>query len=144
MLFRSIKHFGGLYPEGMPLYDNFNSVLQTGFSNKHNVSVEAGSDKTTLKARASYLNQTGVIKTTDYSRFNLSLSGKAEITSWLKFEGSMQYSSTQNTKVPRGVDGPLFLAMKWKTTVALYAIAKAQKMGGVGREIGRASCRERV
>ena len=25
----------------------------------------------------------------------------------------MQYSSTQNTKVPRGVDGPLFLAMKW-------------------------------
>ena len=107
------KHFGGLYPEGMPLYDNFNSVLQTGFSNKHNISVEAGSDKATLRAGASYLNQTGVIKTTDYSRFNLSLSGKAEITSWLKFEGSMQYSSTQNTKVPRGVDGPLFLAMKW-------------------------------
>lgn len=107
------SRFGGLYPEGTKLYDNFSSVLQTGFSNKHNVSVEAGSDKATLRAGVSYLDQTGVIKTTNYSRFNLSLSGKAEITKWLKFEGSMQYSSTNNSKVPRGTSGPLYLAMRW-------------------------------
>lgn len=106
-------HFGARYPEGTKLYDNFNSVLQTGFSNKHNISVEARSDKSSLRAGASYIQQTGIIKTTDYSRFNLSLSGKAEITEWLKFEGSMQYSSTGNTKVVRGVEGPLYLAMQW-------------------------------
>ena len=75
--------------------------------------VEAGSDKATLRAAASFLDQTGVIKTTDYGRTNLTLSGKADITKWLKFEASMQYTSTTNTKALRGTSGPLYLAMRW-------------------------------
>ena len=107
------SRYGGLYPDGTQLYDNISSVLQTGFTSKHNVSVEAGSDKATIRAAASFLDQTGVVKTTDYSRMNISLSGKAEITNWLRFEASMQYSSTKNTKAPRGTSGPLYMAMRW-------------------------------
>ncbi|MDE5858743.1 MAG: TonB-dependent receptor plug domain-containing protein, partial [Muribaculaceae bacterium] len=81
--------YGTKYPEGTQLYDNVSAILQTGHSMKHNVSVETGNDKATLRAGASFLDQTGVIKTTDYDRTNLSLSGKAEITKWLKFEASM-------------------------------------------------------
>ena len=107
------SRFGGAYPEGYPLYDNIAAVLQTGFSQTHNVSVEGGTDKITVRGGASYLDQTGVVKTTDYSRLNLSLSGRAEITKWLNFESTMQYSTTTNTKANKGNGGPLWRAVRW-------------------------------
>ncbi len=107
------SRYGGLYPEGVQLYDNIDAVLRTGFSSKHNVSVEGGSDKASIRASASFLDQEGVVKTTDYSRMNVSLSGKGKINKWLRFEGSMQFVSTENTKVPRGTSGPLYRAMLW-------------------------------
>ena len=107
------NRYGAMFPEDMQLYDNISAVLQTGFTQKHNVSVEAGNEKASIRAGASFLDQTGVIKTTDYSRTNLTVAGKAEITKWLKFEGSMQYTGTTNTKAQRGTNGPLYLAMQW-------------------------------
>ncbi len=105
--------YGGLYDDGTKLYDNLSSVLQTGFTSKHNISIEGGNEKSTIRASASYLGSTGVVKTTDYKRTNLSLSGKTEVNNWLKFEGSMQYANTGNNKALRGTEGPLYLAMRW-------------------------------
>jgi TonB-linked SusC/RagA family outer membrane protein len=108
-----INRFGGLYPEGMQLYDNFANVLQTGFTQRHNFSAEGGTDKVTLRAGVSTLDQKGVIKTSDYNRFNITLSGRAIINSWLTVESSLQYASTKNNKVPIGTEGPLYRSMLW-------------------------------
>ncbi len=108
-----LSRFGGKYVPGMTLYDNIDAILQTGFTMRHNISVEGGSDRVTLRASASTLDQQGVIITSDFSRFNLSLSGKAEVTKWLTVESTMQYASTENNKVPLGVSGPLYMAMRW-------------------------------
>ncbi len=105
--------YGGEYPAGMNLYDNIDAILQTGFSQRHNLSVEAGTERATIRGGVSYLDQKGVIKTTAYDRLNLSLSGKAAITEWLNFESSLQYVNTNNNKVMRGTDGPLYRAMIW-------------------------------
>ncbi len=105
--------FGAEYPAGTKLYDNVTAILQTGLTQRHNVSVEAGTDRATIRGGISFLEQEGVIKTTDYDRFNLSLSGQAKITDWLKFESSMQFTRTNNNKVMRGTDGPLYRAMLW-------------------------------
>ena len=105
--------FGAEYPAGSKLYDNVEAILQTGITQRHNLSVEAGNDRASIRGGVSYLDQEGVIKTTDYDRFNLSLSGQAKITDWLKFESSMQFTRTNNHKVLRGTDGPLYRAMIW-------------------------------
>jgi TonB-linked SusC/RagA family outer membrane protein len=105
--------YGGLYPEGTKLYDNVGSILQTGFTSRHALSFEGGSGKTTLRASASWLDGTGIIKTTNYSKLNITLAGKSDIKKWLSIEGSMQYASVENNKVPLGTDGPLYLAMRW-------------------------------
>src|SRR5690606_34280665 len=47
--------FGGLYPSGMSLYDNFAAVLQTGFTQRHNISVDGGSEGATIRATLSSL-----------------------------------------------------------------------------------------
>jgi len=111
--FYNQANFGGLFPEDTKFYDNIAAVLQTGYSYKHNVSVEGGTDKLTLRATASYMDQTGVIKTTGYSRTNLSLSGQAQINKWFRFESSIQYAKTANAKTSKGTLGPLYYAMKW-------------------------------
>lgn len=105
--------YGGLYPEGTKIYDNIDAVLQTGVQQRYNLSVEGGSDKATIRGSFSQLNETGVIKTTEYKRTNLSLAGKAEITDWLTFEGALQYTNTKNNKVRTGTAGPLYRAMLW-------------------------------
>jgi TonB-linked SusC/RagA family outer membrane protein len=107
------NRFGGLYPEGMKLYDNFSKTLQTGFTQRHNFSAEGGSDKITLRAAVSTLDQKGVIKTSDYNRFNISLSGRAVINTWLTVESSLSYAATKNNKVPIGTEGPLYRSMLW-------------------------------
>ncbi|HSO77756.1 MAG TPA: carboxypeptidase-like regulatory domain-containing protein, partial [Bacteroidales bacterium] len=109
----NISRYGGLYPSGITLYDNVAAILQPGFTSRHNLSAEGGTERITLRASASFLEQDGVIKTSDYSRFNLSLSGKATINKWLNFESSMQYANTDNNKVPIGTEGPLYRAMLW-------------------------------
>jgi TonB-linked SusC/RagA family outer membrane protein len=105
--------YGGLYPDAMTLYDNVAAILQPGYSSRHNISVEGGSDKVTLRASARLLNQEGVIKTTDNSMFNLSLSGTAQVNKWMRVEAAMQYVSADNNKALSGTDGPLYLAMRW-------------------------------
>jgi TonB-linked SusC/RagA family outer membrane protein len=107
------KKYGNEYDDGMTLYDNIGAILQTGFSSKQNISVEAGSKTASIRGSVSYLNNKGVVPTTDYDRVNLSLSGKAEITEWMKFEGSMQYINTTNSKALKGTSGPLYKAMLW-------------------------------
>ena len=107
------SRYGGLYPDGMKLYDNVEAVLQTGVMARHNISVEGGSDKASIRASASTMDQSGVIKTTGYGRTNFSLAGKVKVDKWLDVETSMQYVHTTNKKALRGTDGPLYRAMLW-------------------------------
>jgi TonB-linked SusC/RagA family outer membrane protein len=107
------SRFGGLYPGSVAFYDNIGAVLQTGFMQRHNLSVEGGSDKATIRASGSFQDARGVIKTTSDTRINLSINGQAQINQWLKFEGSMQYANTGTNKALRGTDGPLYRAMLW-------------------------------
>lgn len=110
------SRFGGKYTEGTQLYDNVNALLQTGFSQNHNLSVEGGTEKVTLRAAAELIDQKGVVKTTDYNRLNLSLSGTAQVTKWLDFNATLAYTKSDNHKSKKGTDGPLYRASRWPLT----------------------------
>lgn len=107
------SRYGAQYRKDQKLYDNVDAVLQTGFGQRHAVSVEGGSDKVTVRSGLTWQRNEGVVKTSSNDRLNLSLSGKAEVTKWLKFDGSMQFIHANTSKVPRGTQGPLYNAMLW-------------------------------
>ena len=107
------SRYGDLYPQGMKLYDNISALLQTGTTTNHSFAVDGGTDKITLRASARKMDQKGVVRGTDYSRLNLSLGGKAEITSWLSIDASMSYTETTNNKIQRGSSGVLANAFNW-------------------------------
>ena len=112
------SYFGGRYPAdgSIKLYDNIKALLQTGFSHQHNVAVEGGTDKVTVRGAASYLDQKGTVKTTDYTRLNITLSGKAQVTKWLNFDAMMGYTETTNHKARKGGSGVLKRASNWPMT----------------------------
>ena len=112
------SYFGGKYPSdgSVKLYDNIKAILQTGFSHQHNLAVEGGTDKVTVRGSASYLDQKGTVKTTDYTRLNISLSGKAQVTKWLNFDANMAYTETTNTKARKGIYGVFRRASNWPMT----------------------------
>lgn len=107
------SRYGAQYRADQKLYDNISAILQTGFGQRHSVSVEGGSDKVTVRSGVTWQKSEGVVKTTSNDRLNLSLSGKAEVTKWLKFDGSMQYIHSKTNKALRGTSGPLYHAMLW-------------------------------
>ena len=107
------SRMGAPYPAGTKIYDNIDAVLRTGFSQKHTVSVEGGSDKVTMRANVTWQKNNGVVKTTANNRLNISLTGKAEVTKWLKFDSSFQYTNQFNKKALKGTSGPLYKAMQW-------------------------------
>ncbi|MBR4980814.1 MAG: SusC/RagA family TonB-linked outer membrane protein, partial [Bacteroidales bacterium] len=88
-------------------------ILQTGFAHQHNVSVEGGTDKVTVRGAASYLDQKGTVKTTEYTKLNITLSGKAQVTKWLNFDAMMGYTETSNSKARKGNIGVLRRAYIW-------------------------------
>ena len=112
------SYFGGKYPSdgSVKLYDNVKAILQTGFSHQHNIAVEGGTDKITVRGAASYLDQKGTVKTTDYTRLNITLSGKAQVTKWLNFDANMAYTETTNTKARKGIYGTFRRATNWPMT----------------------------
>jgi TonB-linked SusC/RagA family outer membrane protein len=104
------SYFGGRYPTdgSVKLYDNVKALLQTGFSHNHDLAVEGGTDKVTVRGAVSYLDQKGTVKTTDYTRLNITLSGRAQVTKWLNFDARMQYTETTNTKARKGINQGVF------------------------------------
>ncbi len=105
--------WGNLFTGEYETYDNVKAILQTGFLQKHNISVQAGNEKMSVRASASFIDQDGVIKTTNLNRKNLSVAGKGQITKWLAFDASMQYVHLTNKKVDRFTAGPLYRAYLW-------------------------------
>ncbi len=110
------RHFGAPYPAGTVLYNNLKNMFQTGVSQKHNLSFEAGNDAMTFRAAASTTRQSGIVATTDYTRDNITVAGTAKLSKWMNIEASVAYASVSNTKVDRGTGGILYRAMNWPLT----------------------------
>ena len=110
------RHFGGLYAPGTTLYNNVKNLFQTGISQQHNVSFEAGDENMTFRAAASTLKYDGVVATSGYDRNNITVAGTAKLSKWLNMEATMAYSNMDNTKVDRGTGGVLYRALNWPLT----------------------------
>lgn len=126
----TMGRFGTEYPSDVTFYDNVNTLLQTGFSQTHNVAVEGGSEKATIRLSAAYTDSKGIVKKTDMTRINITLSGHADIKKWLSVDGKLGYVSMTNNKAPKGYGGSLYNAMRWPFTdnMSNYLDADGQQM----------------
>ena len=104
------------YAAQVPVYDSSKMlntdwgklVKRTGFTQNHQVSLSAGSDKSDLYMSFGYLKQNAVMKDQDYQRFTVSMNGDITpvkpVTVGLSMNGSV---STQNYGIVRNFDNTI-------------------------------------
>lgn len=110
---RTRTYFGAKYPERLPRYDNLGSFYQTGWTQRHNASVEGGSEALSVRTGLSYVNQTGVIDGTDYTTLNAKVSGTSKISAKVSMNASINFISSKTNKTFKGVGSPMLSVLTW-------------------------------
>lgn len=98
-------YFGPKYPAGTQLYDNINNFFKTGFSQRHSVDVEGGSEVTTYRLSGSYFNQSGIIPNTGFERLTMGLNGTAKVSKKFNITSGITYTNSTTDKASKGAGG---------------------------------------
>jgi TonB-linked SusC/RagA family outer membrane protein len=105
--------FGPKWPAGTKLYNNVEAFFNDGFSQKHNVNMEGGSNKMTYRANATFQDQLGVIPNTRFTRFAPRLTLVNNFSKKFNMTNSIAYTHTKNIKANRGAGGFMTNLLLW-------------------------------
>ncbi|ALU26244.1 TonB-dependent receptor [Myroides odoratimimus] len=101
------------------------------FRNEYNFNVAGGGDRTTYFLSGNYLNQDGMIKTSNFERTTVRLNIESQVTDWLQLGANTAYSaSNQNFPVQSGTN--LYSPMGWIYAMpSVYPVYKRDLNGQV-------------
>jgi len=84
-------------PDGLKDETNwFDETYTTGTTQNYQLSVSGGTDKVNYYLSGGYTNETGIVNSTAYSRYNFRSSIDAEVTKWLNIGANVAYSYSDN------------------------------------------------
>jgi TonB-linked SusC/RagA family outer membrane protein len=115
----TFSFFGEPYPDNAIHYNNVSGFFQNSVTQRHNLAFSGASSdsRVTYRLSAAGLQQRGVIPTTKYDRYNVTLSSQATATSWLRSEAILQFSTDENSQPWKGANGPLLGLLAWPDTI---------------------------
>nr|WP_294903100.1 SusC/RagA family TonB-linked outer membrane protein [uncultured Lacibacter sp.] len=83
-------------------YNYWDYIFTTGIGTDNNVSVRGGKDKTKYFVSASYLDNKGIIKNTDFKRYSFRVNLDQELNKWLSFSAGLNYINSKANEKPDG------------------------------------------
>ena len=83
-------------------------LLRTGIKQSYSVSYSGGTDKAHYYVSGGFLDQSGIVESVNYRRFNFQANSDAQVNKWLKFTTNLTFS----TDVKRSGDYNIGDAMK--------------------------------
>lgn len=89
----------------------WDAITQTGIKQQYNLSVSGGNDKSQYMVSGSYYNEEGIIKTSEYDRFNARVNVNSELFSWLNLAANTVYTNEDRHVVPEGENSILKSAL---------------------------------
>lgn len=111
------SYFGPKYAAGTQLYDNIHAFFGTGFTQKHNLSVDGGSDVATYRLSVNYRDQKGVVPNTGFTSITTRLTGTAKISSKVNITTSLAYNNSNNDKSSKGAGGYLLNLLNFPSDI---------------------------
>jgi TonB-linked SusC/RagA family outer membrane protein len=117
-LLGSFFYFGAPYAAGTQFFDNVDGFFQTGMQQTHNLSFSgaAPDNRVNYRVSSSFLNQEGVVQTSQFRRVNVNGTSSGQVTPWLRADLSMIYANTDNDQPNKGANGPLLGLLVWPGT----------------------------
>lgn len=107
-------------------------ILRNGNSQRHDLSVSGGTDKTTYNASLSYLKTEGIVVNDEYQRATSRINLRSDITKWLTLGSNTRLTySDKSGATPRFQDlfrkSPLAVPFNDDGTINIYPIADDPK-----------------
>ena len=110
---RTRTYFGAKYPANKTLIDNIGNFYKTGFTQRHNASVEGGSEKLSVRTGISYTDQSGMVPTTGYNSLNFKVSVTSKISEKISMNASINYINSRTDKAYKGVGSAMLSSLSW-------------------------------
>ncbi|GAB2846554.1 TonB-dependent receptor [Hymenobacter ruber] len=83
-------------------YNYFDQIFRTGYGTDNAVSVSGGSERTQYYVSANYLKNEGIIKGTDFTRYNLRARVDQRLTNWAKVSAGLSYVNSFSNEKANG------------------------------------------
>lgn len=83
-------------------YNYWDYIFQNAMGTDNNISIRGGKDKTRYFASASYYNNQGIIKNTDFKRFSFRLNLDQELSKWASLTVGLNYTNSNANEKPDG------------------------------------------
>jgi TonB-linked SusC/RagA family outer membrane protein len=83
-------------------YNYFDQIFRTGYGTDNSISISGGRDNTQYYLSASYLKNEGIIKGTDFTRYNLRARVDQRLTSWAKLSAGLSYINSFSNEKANG------------------------------------------
>ncbi|MBC7616869.1 MAG: SusC/RagA family TonB-linked outer membrane protein, partial [Pedobacter sp.] len=109
--------FGPKYAPETKLYDNVKSFFKTGFSQRHAVDVEGGSDITTYRLSGSYFDQKGIIPNTGFEKITMGINGTIKLSPKFNISTGITYTNSTTNKATKGAGGYLLNLLNYPSDV---------------------------
>lgn len=105
--------WGPQFEAGETIYDNLESVFQTAFTQKHDLSVSGGNERSTFYGSASHYDQGGIVENTSLERNSFRLSADSKVGEKLRVGGTANYIKTGRSYVSQGSASGVMGAVYW-------------------------------
>jgi len=124
----------------------YDEIYQNAKVQEYDLAISGGSSKASYSMSANYLNEQGMLKYTDFERFNFRLNATADFSSWLKAGQSMQvvYIDEKGDLGDHGEGVAISMAYRMQPIVPVYDISgvnfagtKAPGMGNAGNPVAQ-------
>ena len=83
-------------------YNYYDEIFQKGYGTDDGVSIAGGSERTTYFVSANYLKNQGIIKGTDFTRYNLRARVDQRLADWAKVSAGLSYVNSFSNEKANG------------------------------------------
>src|SRR6185312_5217581 len=98
---------------GTQFYNNVGNFFQTGLTQRHNLSVDGGSDALSYYVSGTDQRTNWVVPGTNLNRVNLTGRMTGVATKWLSSDVTMMYGYESNNQPYKGDNSPLIGLLTW-------------------------------
>ncbi|GAB4027182.1 SusC/RagA family TonB-linked outer membrane protein [Spirosoma koreense] len=88
--------------DNVPRYNYFDQIFRTGYGTDDAISISGGRDNTQYYVSFGYLKNEGIIKGTDFTRYNLRARLDQRLTNWAKLSAGLSYVNSFSNEKANG------------------------------------------
>lgn len=109
----SFNYFGEPYAADSLLYNNIKAFFHTGFSQRHNLSMDGGTDKISYRISMGYNDVGAIIDGAGQRKINLTNALHGTLNKWINYDFSLAYTNDYVDGVFKSTYGPMIGLIRW-------------------------------